>query len=99
MLQRARNDPTKSAYKVLEGPHDFKRQPWAPPGCRAVIHEPANTRAYWAPRAIDAWYLGPAKEDYRSYNFYVSETRGYRVSNSAEFFPAYSVIPEQSTLH
>ena len=33
MLRTLRTDPSKSAYEVLEGPHDFNRHPWAPPGC------------------------------------------------------------------
>jgi hypothetical protein len=31
MLRASRIDPAKSAYEILEGPHDFNRNPWAPP--------------------------------------------------------------------
>jgi hypothetical protein len=74
MLRTSRIDPTKSAYEILEGPHDFNRHPWAPPGCRAILHEPATTRTSWGPRGTDAWYIGPAMHHYRSYEFYVPET-------------------------
>jgi hypothetical protein len=96
MLRTSRIDPSKSAYEVLEGPHDFNRHPWAPPGCRAVIHEPADSRSSWGPRGIDAWYIAPATNHYRSYNFYVPETRAYRISASAQFFPAFCDIPTES---
>lgn len=98
MLRASRCDPSKSAYEVLEGPHDFNRQPWAPPGCRAVLHEPAATRSSWGPRGTDAWYIGPAKAHYRSYDFYVPETRAYRISASAKFFPSYCSIPAETPI-
>ncbi|KAL7503953.1 hypothetical protein ACHAXN_001668, partial [Cyclotella atomus] len=95
MLRTSRIDPTKSAYEVLEGPHDFNRHPWAPPGCRAIIHEPANTRSSWGPRGTGAWYIPPAMDHYRSYLFYVPKTRAYRISASAQFFPAYWEVPSE----
>ncbi|KAL7503761.1 hypothetical protein ACHAXN_001695, partial [Cyclotella atomus] len=98
MLRTSRIDPTKSAYEILEGPHDFNRHPWAPPGCRAVVHEPASTRTSWGPRGTDAWYIGPAHNHYRSYEFYVPETRAYRTSASAHFFPTYCELPNESPI-
>eukprot|EP00804_Cyclotella_cryptica_P024442 CCRYP_019261-RA/>CCRYP_019261-RA protein AED:0.29 eAED:0.18 QI:0/0/0/1/0.33/0.25/4/0/786 len=98
MLRTSRIDNTKSAYEILEGPHDFNRNPWAPPGCRAIIHEPATTRRSWGPRGTDAWYIGPAMHHYRSYEFYVPETRSYRISASARFFPTYCDFPTESPL-
>ncbi|KAL7503780.1 hypothetical protein ACHAXN_002039 [Cyclotella atomus] len=50
IFRASRIDPSKSAYQVLEGIHDFNHHPWAPPGCRAAIHEPANNRTLWGPR-------------------------------------------------
>ncbi|KAL7479932.1 hypothetical protein ACHAW6_007837 [Cyclotella cf. meneghiniana] len=55
MLRASRINPSKSAYEILEGPHDFNRHPWAPPGCRAILHEPADTISSWGPHGIDAW--------------------------------------------
>ncbi|KAL7482020.1 hypothetical protein ACHAW6_007704 [Cyclotella cf. meneghiniana] len=54
MLCASRNDPSKSAYKTLEGPHDFNQHPWASPGCRAIIYEPVDNRTSWGPRGTDA---------------------------------------------
>ena len=81
---------------MLEGPHDFARNPWAPPGCRALINEPANNRQSWAPIATDAWYLSPAKEHYRCCQFYVPETRGYRISGAAKFFSEWCQVPDNT---
>eukprot|EP00804_Cyclotella_cryptica_P030451 CCRYP_008524-RA/>CCRYP_008524-RA protein AED:0.26 eAED:0.26 QI:0/0/0/1/1/1/2/0/901 len=98
MLHTSRIDPTKSAYEILEGPHDFNQTPWAPPGCRAILHEPVSTQTSWGPCGTDAWYLGPAMHHYQSYEFYIPETRAYRISASAKFFPSYCNLPTESPL-
>ncbi|KAL7474305.1 hypothetical protein ACHAW6_000282 [Cyclotella cf. meneghiniana] len=96
MLCTSRIDPSKSAYKTLEGPHDFSRHPWAPPGCRAVIHELANNKTSWGLQGTNTWYIGPAPNHYWSYKFYVPETQAYRIPASAQFFPSYCEIPTET---
>ena len=54
MLRTSRVQPKLSAYHVLEGPHDFNRAPFSPPGTRATILNPPETRTSLGPRAIDA---------------------------------------------
>ena len=44
ILQTSHPHPQKSAYHVLEGPHDFNRFPFTPPGCQATIFNPPETR-------------------------------------------------------
>jgi hypothetical protein len=44
MLRTSRAHPQLLAYHVLEGAHDFNRVPWAPPGTRATIFNPPETR-------------------------------------------------------
>jgi len=83
---------------VLEGTHDFNINPWAPPGTRAIIHNPAEKRSSWAPRGIDAWYLGPAKDHYRCMQFYVPETKGIRISGSYKLNPQYCKTPINPTM-
>ena len=58
LMRQSRVDPTKSAYEVLEGPYDWNKYPLAPPGCKAIIHEAAESRASWAPRG--GGYMVPA---------------------------------------
>eukprot|EP00984_Skeletonema_dohrnii_P005375 scaffold1892_cov85-Skeletonema_dohrnii-CCMP3373.AAC.2 len=88
VLRPSRLDNTKSAYEALYGaPYDFNRHPLAPPGSKAVIYEPADTRSSWGPRGVDGWYLGSAKDHYRGYQIFVPETKSIRVGNTVEFFP------------
>ncbi len=54
MLCTVRINPKLSAYLILEGPHDFNKNPWAPPGTRAVVYETPERRQSWAPRGINA---------------------------------------------
>jgi len=42
---------------------------------------------------MDEWYVRPAKMHYRNYKFYIPETRGYIITNSAKFFLAHCKIP------
>jgi hypothetical protein len=93
MLRTSRAHPQLSAYHVLEGAHDFNRVPWAPPGTRATIFKPPETRTSWGPRAIHAWYIGPAPQHYRCYNFYLPTTGGTRTSGQATFYPQHCRTP------
>jgi hypothetical protein len=46
MLRALRIDPTKSAYKILNGPYDWNRYPLAPLGCKVVVYKGGNTRGF-----------------------------------------------------
>ena len=65
LLRTSRHNPKLSARMILEGAHDFNRVPWAPPGTRATIFNPPEVRGSFGPRALDAWYIGPAWQHYR----------------------------------
>ena len=69
MLRTSRVHPKLSSYHVLEGQHDFNRIPFGPPGTRAMIFNPPEVRTSWGPRALDAWYIGPAWDHYRCMQF------------------------------
>ena len=45
MLRTSCTDPTKSAYKVMEGKFDYNKTPLAPPGTKALIYKAATRRA------------------------------------------------------
>jgi hypothetical protein len=87
MLRVSRIDPTKSAYKILNGPYDWNRYPVAPLLCKVVVYEDSDTRGSWASRGVDAFYLGPAKDHYSSNNYYIPETWAYCISGSTELYP------------
>jgi hypothetical protein len=96
LLRTSRHDPTKSAYEQLHGEYDFNKWPMAPPGTKAVIWENPTSRQSWAPRGIDAWYIGPSKDHYRVYKFYCPETKAIRINGSAQFFPQHCKLPTLS---
>ncbi len=73
MLRTSHIHPHLSAYTTLEGVHDFNPMQLAPPGTRAIVYEPTETRGTWGPRGSDAWYVGPANQHYRCYRFYLPE--------------------------
>lgn len=98
MLRTSRAHPHLSAYHILEGAHDFNRTPWAPPGTRATVFNPPETRTSWGTRAVDAFYVGPAKDHYRCYQFYVPETRGFRTSGQATFYPEHCDVPHETPM-
>jgi hypothetical protein len=93
MLRPSQLNPSKSVYKAVYGPYDWNRFPLAPPGCKAVIYESPGTRGSWASHGTDAWYLGPSVDHYQCNNFFVPDTRAYRVSGSAELFPQHCQVP------
>jgi hypothetical protein len=94
LLRTSRHDPSKSAYAALNGAYDFNKWPMAPPGTKAIIWESPTNRQSWAPRGIDAWYVGPAKDHYRLYRFYCPETQAYRINGSVKFFPQHCKLPQ-----
>eukprot|EP00804_Cyclotella_cryptica_P002755 CCRYP_009650-RA/>CCRYP_009650-RA protein AED:0.63 eAED:0.36 QI:0/0/0/1/1/1/2/0/211 len=65
MLRTSQIDPTKSTYEILEGPHDFNRNPWAPtrmPGRTPQTSNPTDIMGppgYW--RLISTASQHPAK--------------------------------------
>ena len=61
MLRTSRVHPKLSALRVLEGQRDFNKVPFGPPGTRATIFNPPETRGSFGPRAIDGWYVGPMR--------------------------------------
>jgi hypothetical protein len=58
----------------------------APLGCKAIVYEDGNTRGLWASRGVDAWYLGPSKDNYQCDLYYIIETRAYGISGPTELF-------------
>ena len=98
MLRTSRVHPKLSAYHVLEGPHYFNRVPFAPPGTRATILNPPETRTSWGPRAMDAWYLIPTYNHYRTWIFHIPSTGGNRVSGKAVLYPSHCDTPKSTPM-
>ena len=96
MLRTSRVHPKLSAYNVLEGTHDFNKVPWCPIGTRATIFNPPETRTSWGTRALDAFYISPAPQHYRCWQFFVPSTGGVRISGQATFYPQHCEIPRET---
>ena len=93
LLRATRLNPNISAYAMLEGEYNFNKTPLAPPRTKALIHQDPDSRTSWGPHALDAWYVGNAKDPYRCYKVWLPSTRGYRVTQTIKFFPTHLKMP------
>jgi hypothetical protein len=93
MLKVSRINPKLSSYVALKGQFDFNKTPLVLVGTKALVFPDPNKRNTWQSHSINAWYVGPAKQHYRNYKFFIPETKGYRISGSAKFFPAHCKMP------
>jgi hypothetical protein len=98
LLRCSRINPQLSAYAQVFGALDFNKTPLAPPGTRVLVHEKPIVRQSWDPRAIDAWYIGPAMKHYRCYRVWIWNTRNERVADTLAWFPTLVVMPTLSSL-
>ena len=80
-----------SAYSYVYGPYDFNAHPLAPLGCRAIVHQRAigsgGSRCSFDDRGKVGYYIGPVKDSYRVWEFYMPDTRATQKTDTAEFFP------------
>jgi hypothetical protein len=72
--------------------------PLAPPGTQVLVHEKPIVRKSWDPRAIDAWYIGPALKHYCCYRVWIWNTRSERVADTLAWFPTRVFMPTISSL-
>jgi hypothetical protein len=80
-------DPTKSAFEGVMGyKYNFKHHPIAPVGSKVLTWDCPEHRGTWADHGIQAVYLGPADEHFRSFNVWVSNTSAPRVTNTVWWF-------------
>ncbi len=96
LIRASRLNPNILAYEALNGPYNWDGYPLTPPGCKAIIYEAPAVWGSWTSRGTDAWYLGPSADHYQCNIYYVPETRGYRISGSAELFPQHCQVPNLS---
>jgi hypothetical protein len=80
-----------SAYAQLNGYFDFNRTTLAPPGTRIIAHEKSDQRASWDPHGLDGYY------HYRCYQVHIPKTKGTRIVDTVEFFPATLAMPRTSS--
>ena len=51
----------------------------------------------YAPHTVSGWYLVPAANHYRWYNFYNIDTIGYTTPDTIVFFPEFMKMPNFSS--
>eukprot|EP00804_Cyclotella_cryptica_P014577 CCRYP_004839-RA/>CCRYP_004839-RA protein AED:0.43 eAED:0.43 QI:0/-1/0/1/-1/0/1/0/154 len=93
MLRTSRINDKLSAYAILEGQFEFDKTLLAPVGTKALVFLDPKKRTSWNTHAVDAWYVGPAKKHHRNFKFYIPETRGYVIANTAKFYPQHCKQP------
>ena len=100
ILRPCRINPAHSAHSYIYGPYNFDAHPLAPLGCKAIIHERAigkgGKRSTWGNRGKLGYYIGPELNSYRAWRFYMPDTGGIQVTDTAEFFPKHT-IPSTTT--
>ncbi len=93
LIRASRTNPNMLAYEAIHGPYDWNRFPLAPLGCKVIIYESPEARGSWGTWGTDVWYLGPSLDHYRCNQYFVLETRAYRISGSTELFPQHCQVP------
>lgn len=98
MLRPSRINPQVSAYTMVHGHHDFRRNPIAPAGCKVIVHERKMERGTWGDHGVPGYYLQMAPHHYRNVRCYIPSTHAFRVTNTVEYFPKCCEIPHMTPL-
>ena len=94
MLRPSNVSPKISAYMYANGNHDYNAHPFAPLGCKVLIHETPDNRHTWDTHALDGWYIGTSMEHYRNQIVWCKDTRAERISDTVWFKHKYLTNPE-----
>lgn len=94
LLCTLRIDPTKLAYKLLNGhKYDSSTHQLAPTGTRTVIYIDSVIRTSCGPRGFDVWYCGPSMDPSCCSHFFVPETSAIQTGGSFDLFPKHYIMP------
>ena len=93
LLRKSRVDPTKSAFEVLRGPHDFNANPWAPLGCKCEIHVAPSKRKTWEEHTKTGFYVGSSWDHYRCHEVWIQDSKHTRVGQTVFFKHKYLTDP------
>eukprot|EP00804_Cyclotella_cryptica_P002038 CCRYP_007429-RA/>CCRYP_007429-RA protein AED:0.44 eAED:0.44 QI:0/0/0/1/0/0/2/0/148 len=63
-------------YVILEGQFKFNKTPLAPVDIKALFLLDPSRQNTWQSRTIDTWHVGPEKQHYHNYRFFIPETKG-----------------------
>ena len=93
LLRQSTVAPLLSSWEDFNGPFNFDATPLSPIGCRLLIHNKPSTRASWAFRARDGFYVGHALQHYRCFQVVDTTTKYTLISDTVEFRHDYLVQP------
>jgi hypothetical protein len=97
LLHSSRLHPQLSAaahYHVLI---DYNKTAFGPSGCHIIAHDKPPQRRTWAAHGQPRWSLGPAMNQYRCQNVYITVTASERIVDTLEFFPHNSLMSLMSS--
>ena len=58
-----------------------------------MVYVDPKDRTTWGTHADDAWYVGPTPQHHRCYKFFMPHTKGFRVAQTAKFYPTNCKMP------
>ena len=93
LLRKSRVDPSKSAFEILYGKHDYNAHPFAPLGSAVELHVTPNKRKTWGEHTTAGFYLGTAWEHYRCHVIWVKNTKSTRIGQTVFFRHKYITQP------
>ena len=96
MLRTSRRDNKITAYEELHGPFDWNRTPLAPLGTKGMVFVPPTNRNTFAPHCDEAFVVGRAPHHYRLIEFFVPNSKGYRISGCYRLDPTHWTVPSIS---
>lgn len=94
LLRASRINPKLSAHASVFGQFSYNHTPLAPPGTHVLVHEKPDKRKTWEVHAIDAWYVGPALDHYRSYRVHAWNTNAERITDTLTWLPKLVKLPQ-----
>ena len=95
-LRSARINPKLSAHAMLEGQHDYNKEPLAPSGSKVIVHAKPSQRKSWDYHGMLGWYVGPAVNHYRCFRVFMPHTGKEIITDTVKTLPSKIPIPQQS---
>ena len=87
LLRTAREDPSKSAYKALQGPFDYNKTPMAVLGTKALAFIDPEDRVAWQAHGVNAFAVGRCPLHYQLLEFFNPKTRAYLKAGTYKLYP------------
>ena len=93
MLRTSRVDPTKSAFEVMNGQHDYNAHPFCPLGAAVEMHVMPSKQKTWGEHTKSGFYLGTSWDHYRCHVVWITDTKHARTGETVFFKHKYITQP------